>query len=257
MKSSRRTAPSFPVALSSRLGACSTGVITGALSLVSSDAAIVYVNNSAGPVLVDNVTTDTNYAAFSFDLNNDGAMDLRFWTQDRTGTATNFDNNALLTAPLGAGLTLGAVGLAAGGYMYPARLAGGAVIDGSAGFVTLPQVTSGTTVGWLADGNANGPGYPGSQFTVVPTNTGYVGLKFKIAGNDHFGWIRITVAPQSTVAGSSPRAITVHEWAYEDVPGQGLEAGAGVIPEPTSLGLLALGSLGLAAHRRRRSAAAA
>ena len=256
MKSSRRTAPSFPFALSTRLGACSTGVITGALSLVSSDAAIVYVNNSAAAPIVDTNTTDASYTTLAFDLNSDGAMDLRFWTQDRTGTATNYDNNALLTAPLGAGLTLGAVGIAANGYLYPARLAGGASIDGSAGFVTLPQVSTGGTVGWLADGNANGPGYTNSQFTVVPTNTGYIGLKFKIAGNDHFGWIRITVAPQSTVAGSHPRAITVHEWAYEDVQGQGLEAGAGVIPEPTSLGLLALGSLGLAAHRRRKVATA-
>lgn len=232
-------------------------MITGALSLVSSDAAIVYVNNSAAAPLVDGITTDTSYAAFSFDLNNDGAMDLRFWVKDRTGVVgSTFDNDALLTAPLGAGLTLGAVGMAAGGYLYPARLAGGATIDGSAGFITLPQVSSGATVGWLADGNAGGPGYVNSQFTVAPTNTGYIGLKFIIAGNDHFGWIRITVAPQSTVAGSHPRAITVHEWAYEDVPGQGLEAGAGIIPEPTSLGLLALGSLGLAAHRRRKVATA-
>ena len=96
MKSSRRTAPSFPVALSSRLGACSTGVVTGALSLVSSDAAIVYVDNSAAAPLVDAVTTDNSYTTLSFDLNSDSAMDLRFWVKDRTGVVGSTNGAAAL-----------------------------------------------------------------------------------------------------------------------------------------------------------------
>jgi hypothetical protein len=58
--------------------------------------------------------------------------------------------------------------------------------------------------------------------------------------------MRLTVEPNSS---ATPRAITVHEWAYESVPGVGIAAGA--IPEPSGLGLLALGSAGLAARRRR------
>jgi hypothetical protein len=91
---------------------------------------------------------------------------------------------------------------------------------------------------------------------VAPTNTGYLGIRFKISGNDHYAWMRITVNPQSTTPGTQPRSIIVHEWAFEDVAGTGIVAGAGVVPEPTSLGLLALGSVGLASHRRRRQTVA-
>ncbi len=236
--------------LSARITTYSAGAAVGALTIASSNAAIVYVN-AGNQLLTDVVTTDTFFAAYSFDLDTDGNADLRLWTQDSTGSATPFDNNAFLAAPLGAGLTLGAMGAAAGGYMYPARLALNSVIDASATFLTLPQVSTLTTFGLLADGHATGPGYLNSQWIQPGSNSGYLGLRFKIGANNHYAWLRITVAPQSTIAGSQPRAITVHEWAYENVAGVGIEAGAGAIPEPSSLGFLALGSLGLAARRRR------
>ena len=244
------TTPTPSSTLGARIATYSAGAAVGALSIASSNAAIVYVN-AGNQLLTDVVTTDSNFAAYSFDLNTDGNADLRLWTRDSTGSATPFDNSALLAAPLGAGLTLGAMGVTAAGYMYPSRLAMNSVIDASATFLTLPQVSTGATVGWLADGHATGPGYTNSQWVLPGTNSGYLGLRFKIGANDHYAWLRITVAPQNLTPGTQPRAITVHEWAYENVAGVGIEAGAGAIPEPSSLGFLALGSLGLAARRRR------
>ena len=237
-----------------RLAAYSATTLAGALSITSSDAAIVYTNNN-NALLVDTVTTDGSFASYSFDLNDDAVQDFRLWTRDNTGSSSPWNNDAALSAPLGAGLTVDAVGVLAGSN-YPARLSAGATIDGSAAFVSLPQFTTGSNPGWLADGDSGGAGFAASNWIVEPNNTGYLGLRFKISGDDHYAWVRITVNPQSTRPGTRPRSIIVHEWAYENVAGDGIVAGAGVIPEPTSLGLLALGSLGLASHRRRRQNAA-
>jgi len=246
----RARSTSVAVRLHNRIAAYSATTLTGALSITCSDAAIVYVNNG-NQLLIDAVTADTGFTAQTFDLNSDAVADFRLWTRDTTGTFTPYNNDALFTSPFGTGLTVGVVGQSFNNLKYPSRLNAGNVIDGSAAFLTLGQVSTPTTVGWLADGHANGPGYAGSQWTVAPGNTGFLGVRFKIGADDHYAWVRITVAPQSTTPGSRPRAITIHEWAYEDVAGAGIAAGDGVVPEPTSLGLLALGSLGLARHRRR------
>ena len=72
-----------------------------------------------------------------------------------------------------------------------------------------------------------------------------LGVKFDISGNDHFGWIRLNVSPGIT-------GVTVLDWAYDDISNAPIHAGTtGVIPEPHSLSLFALGALGIYAWRRR------
>lgn len=73
--------------------------------------------------------------------------------------------------------------------------------------------------------------------------TGMVGFRTD-AGS--FGWLRFTSAP----AGSAGKIV---DYAYED-GGTGILAGAGAIPEPGSMGLFALGAVGLASWRRRKVA---
>lgn len=229
--------------LLSRLGAYSAGAVTGALSIASSDAAVVYVN--ANQFITDPFTNDSSYTTRDVDFNGDTVPDLQLWTRDATGSADRTNNDAFIAAPDGIGLSVSVVGQSNSGYLYPARLAAGAMIDGSAGLITLSNPPGQATVGWLADSD----GFPGSQFKAAPNNTGYVGVRFIISGYSHFGWMRITVTPQGGT-GTRPRSITLHEFAYESDAGASIEAG--VIPEPGGLGLLALGSIGLAAHRRRR-----
>jgi hypothetical protein len=243
----RRAAP-FHAPLGSRLGSYSAGALTGALSIASSDAAIVYVNPTPDRFMDDPVKNDFFFASHDVDLNSDSVVDLRLWTKDSTNVTPPdlpTDNDAIIVGPLGLPVTV--VGQNVAGYNYVSRLSAGAVIDASANLITLNDPPDGPTVGWMADSN----GFPNSQFVAAPNNTGYVGVRFVIAGQNHFGWMRLTVNPQG-MAGANPRAITLHEWAYESTPNAGITTGA--IPEPatTSLGLLALGSVGLSLHRRRR-----
>jgi hypothetical protein len=97
----------------------------------------------------------------------------------------------------------------------------------------------------------------------------YLGLKFKINGNFHFGWARLTV---TTIAKQAFRA-TLTGYAYETVPNKGIIAGQTrgpdqivdqtspvtfTAPPPThaTLGLLALGTPGLSIWRRKESVGA-
>lgn len=115
---------------------------------------------------------------------------------------------------------------------YASALGAGELIDSTSTF-------GGPFQGSLAYGGVN----PNAEFNTAAG--AFLGLEFPIGGVSHFGWVRVTI---NNAAGS----FVVNDWAYESTPGEGLLAGE--VPEPTSLGLLAAGALGLAAMRRRNAA---
>ncbi|MCP4183037.1 MAG: T9SS type A sorting domain-containing protein [Hyphomicrobiales bacterium] len=53
------------------------------------------------------------------------------------------------------------------------------------------------------------------------SSTGYVGFRFKIGVNNHYGWIELEV----TDASSGANMVLIKSWAYNDVADQGLLAG--------------------------------
>jgi hypothetical protein len=89
----------------------------------------------------------------------------------------------------------------------------------------------------------------------------YLGLKFQIKGNTHYGWARLNVKVAKTTI-----TATLTGYAYETIPGKGIVAGktkgpddaraeeSSAAPMPTSkpatLGALALGAPGLSIWRR-------
>jgi hypothetical protein len=78
-------------------------------------------------------------------------------------------------------------------------------------------------------------------------NDKYLGLYFDIPGDGfHFGWARLNMK------GDKSAEATLVDWAYETIPNNPIIAGA--VPEPSSLslGLLALGAVGVAALVRSR-----
>jgi hypothetical protein len=120
------------------------------------------------------------------------------------------------------------------GLSYASALTAGSTIDIS---TAGPSFT-----GSMAFGAAN----PNAQFNNV--TDAFLGFSFPSAGNTYYGWIRVDV---NNAAGM----FLVKDWAYESTPGVGIAAGAGIVPEPATLGLLACGAAGILAIRRQKSAA--
>jgi hypothetical protein len=87
--------------------------------------------------------------------------------------------------------------------------------------------------------------YNGTAYgNFIGAHGAFLGLRFQIPADNstHFGWARVSVDDDLTM--------TLVDWAYESTPGVGILAGA--VPEPASLGLLALGAAGVIALRRGR-----
>ena len=88
--------------------------------------------------------------------------------------------------------------------------------------------------------------YPNAQFS--DQGDGYIGFTFtaQSGSGPYYGWMRVTMD------GGPSNPLTVQEYAFAD-EGESIRVGEiGAIPEPSSLGLLALGAIGLTASRRRR-----
>lgn len=96
----------------------------------------------------------------------------------------------------------------------------------------------------LFNGYAN---FPNQQFGNAPGEH-FIGFQFTDgAGDLQHGWVRLDLA--DTVV----QEFTVVDFAYS-TRGENITVGQTVaVPEPGSLGMLALGALGLAATRRRRN----
>jgi hypothetical protein len=94
---------------------------------------------------------------------------------------------------------------------------------------------------WTSTGGKKYGNFQGGQ-------PGFIG--FELANGD-LGWLRVEVT-------ADDQNVTAIDWAYNDVAGAPINAGqtSSAVPEPSALGLLALGSAGVLAWRRRRTAPA-
>ena len=85
--------------------------------------------------------------------------------------------------------------------------------------------------------------------------SGFLGLQFESSttGGIHAGFVQLSVDANDS---ATPLAIRLTGVAWEDQAGTDIhvENIAKVVPEPVSLGLLAMGAVGIAAMRRRQSA---
>ncbi len=73
----------------------------------------------------------------------------------------------------------------------------------------------------------------------------YLGVSFEFEGDRHFGWIGIRVDQLNRLSGE------ITGYAFETISGRPIRAGQ-IVPEPSSLALLAAGAGGLLALRSAR-----
>ncbi len=180
-------------------------------------------------------------SAFLIDVNGDGNDD--FNAQNRPITLYNGSWQVLYTTepgsargdfPDGLKITTESYNVpGVGDFSYATPQNPGQVVDGSGMYSYFANLTYGGLGPAIGDLNA-GP--------IL------LGFELGIAGEKHFGWIRVSVDLTDT---NNP-VYEILDGAYQDVPGAPIAAGA-IIPEPASLGLLAAGAAGLACYRHRKA----
>jgi hypothetical protein len=126
------------------------------------------------------------------------------------------------------------VGVASNGFTYVGKLSSGLNVSTLPGF--LPSN------GKLAS-LASGAGFPNSQW--LDAGTGFIAFRFNLGAGREYGWARVRMDE-----GIPFHPFTVIDYAFAD-PGESIHTGQ--VPEPGSLGLLALGGAGLLAWRKKRA----
>lgn len=194
---------------------------------------------AASPVVVD-INPDVGLGTYDLAIGGSGTL-FHFFTDHRTypcvsdPTVTcNIDENLVNT--LGTSEIIATINASAPSRQtgtYVTALLAGETIDASRTFMSASPA--------LLSGKDNGTPYGAFG---SPTTALYAGLRFDLTDGTHYGWIEATTP--------FPNSITLTRYGYESDPGVGTSAAAGLaVPEPGTLGLLALGAAGVLAMRRR------
>ncbi len=168
---------------------------------------------------------------FPFDLNNDGTPDVSVTVYNYVVSGSGgakFGFNALSARGLQAGNEIAAKGQ----FAYAGR--GGQRLGSSAEFSNRP------IMGFDRFASGKPTTYSG-QWTNIQSRR-FLGVKFLISGEVHFGWIRFSSAHVSPAGAHA----VVTGYAYETIPNKPIIAGLGSdgLPAPDPLSAPVKGSLG-------------
>ena len=157
--------------------------------------------------------------------------DLSFshWASSTTSTSTSYRALYLGFNGQNASMVQGASGIA--------RLGSGIPVNPAAVFASASYLA-----GYFHSMTTGGSSTT-SYGSWASGGTGFVGFRFENNGNTYYGWARLDID-------SGDLDGEVVDYAYEDNPNTAILTGA--VPQPSSLSLLAMGTIGLAVLRRRR-----
>jgi hypothetical protein len=247
MKHPRNTSPPFQPfsdSTSNRLHAYALAGTAAGVSLLA----------LTQPALAEIVYTPTNVVigvggtkSYALDLNGDGVTDLFLDTAHHCNTDQCFYDLWTRIVP-GNGVVATHTSF---GFTPASALNRGAAIPGNG------KIFGGTA--FMASFYQGGGGYS-AHGPWANVQSRYLGIAFKINGETHYGWARLSVKDDRLKISA-----TLLGYAYETEANQPIRAGqtsgsylpgisqgnqAGENPTPVSLGLLARGSLGLEVWRR-------
>lgn len=223
------------------------GGLAGALAIASGTAAYgapVAVNPP--PDLINTAGNATN-TTVNWDVNGDGIIDFTFVNRYPNSNTTGVVWQLNMNPAAGTAATNGVVSYQGAFVRYAFALAGGTSIGAASTFGTPTQITLGSR--YSSSGvqtNYGGFAAAGPNGSVPPGTMAFAGFRFQAADGTHFGWIQLSV---------NGGIIDFSTAAYETTPGAAILAGNSVVPEPSTLAMLALGAVGVvgAAIKRRRS----
>lgn len=167
----------------------------------------------------------------SFDLNHDGIADFKIGNVLGTHYSSTTRNSGVFVEGLGAGIAGMTISRGSKwGKSYDAS-----ALPKGAGMGPGRHVLGGGAI--MADTGYNGY-HLGFWFNV---NQAYLGIRFAINGETHYGWARVEVTHKFAPAWR----VVVTGYAYETVPNKRIIAGEtkgpDMLAEPATLGRLALG----------------
>ncbi len=231
------------------LAATAAGVSLLALSHPA-DAKVVITNTNI-PVQLCTVGFP---CSVSIDLNGDGINDVKLSLISSYNQT--WDSRLLAVTGQNGGSIMGAAGV--GRYSpYASCLLRGAKIGASDHFLKGKETVEQSFIQFYSSTTLQRPPKKtlhGKWGGDHPNR--FLGVKFKIDGKTHYGWIRVTVKPNPTNTQWPAMSATVTEYGYETVANKtldaGLSSGAASLgnqaethvgtPSHLSLGMLALGA---------------
>ncbi len=143
------------------------------------------------------------------DINNDATLDFFVYSIDTVVGGTAY--KLTMVAPYG---TLGnaVAGDAPSGYDYAFAMTAGTNIDAATAWI-VPASSGALSMAFNVDG-----AFPYASYWQNGVTDKYLGLKFFVNGNAHYGWARLDVTADGDV-------FVMKDYAYNATPDAGIQAG--------------------------------